>query len=288
MNTQLIDGKALAARLIDEIKQEVNSLKLIEKPSPTLAVIMVGEDPASAVYVRNKIRQCGYTGIRSIERLLPESCSQAQLLAVIDELNHDPQIDGILLQLPLPRHISADLCLRAIAFEKDVDGFHPYNMGLLLSGDPNALVPCTPQGCILLLQQLNISLTGKHLVMLGRSNIVGKPALLLALQHHCTVTVVHSKSANLAELCRQADILIVAVGQPEMVQASWVKSGAVVIDVGINRVVRDGVPLLVGDVDFAEVAPKASAITPVPGGVGPMTIACLLRNTLQAYRCRRG
>ncbi|WP_028115210.1 bifunctional methylenetetrahydrofolate dehydrogenase/methenyltetrahydrofolate cyclohydrolase FolD [Ferrimonas senticii] len=288
MSAQLIDGKALSQQLLLQIKQEVSALTAQGQAAPCLAVVLVGEDPASQVYVRNKLLQCEAAGIVSIERKMDASTSQAELLQVIDELNQDASVHGILVQLPLPAQIDPQAVINAIDASKDVDGFHPHNMGLLLAGSDEAFIPCTPLGCLLMLKHLELDLAGKHVVVVGRSNIVGKPAALLALQQHCTVTMVHSRSNDIEVLCRQADILIVAVGRPEMVNADWVKPGAVVLDVGINRIERDGKFKLVGDVDFASVAPIASAITPVPGGVGPMTIACLLRNTLQAYQQQNG
>lgn len=284
---QRIDGKALSQQLLQEITIQVDELKQMGLRQPALAVVLVGEDPASQVYVRNKLKQCSATGIRSIEHRLPDSTDQQTLLTLIDSLNRDDTVDGILVQLPLPKQIDEEQVIQAILPAKDVDGFHPQNIGMLVSGNPNTLVPCTPQGCLLMLQQLNIDLVGKHVVVVGRSNIVGKPAAMLALQQHCTVTMVHSRSKDIESLCRKADILIVAVGRPQMVTKDWVKTGAIVIDVGINRIEQDGKYKLVGDVDFDDVAPITSAITPVPGGVGPMTIACLLNNTLQAYRQRK-
>ncbi|WP_298441589.1 bifunctional methylenetetrahydrofolate dehydrogenase/methenyltetrahydrofolate cyclohydrolase FolD [uncultured Ferrimonas sp.] len=284
MSATLIDGKALSQQLLTEIKQQVSELTAQGQVQPALAVVLVGDDPASQVYVRNKLKQCQHTGIRSVEHRLGDDTSQAQLLAVIEQLNGDDSINGILVQLPLPQQIDEQAVIAAIDPRKDVDGFHPYNMGLLLSGSTDAFVPCTPLGCLLMLQQQQVDLVGKHVVVVGRSNIVGKPAALLALQQHCTVTIVHSRTQQIEALCRQADILIVAVGRAEMVDATWVKPGAVVLDVGINRIERDGAAKLVGDVNFAAVAEQAAAITPVPGGVGPMTIACLLKNTLQAHQ----
>ncbi|MBY5920240.1 bifunctional methylenetetrahydrofolate dehydrogenase/methenyltetrahydrofolate cyclohydrolase FolD [Ferrimonas balearica] len=281
----LIDGKAIANQVIDEIGAEVRALTEAGKPIPGLAVVLVGEDPASQVYVRNKLLKCQQAGIASREYRLPVETMESDLLGLLVDLNDDPDVHGILVQLPLPKHIDEQKVLQAIAPEKDVDGFHPENLGRLLVGAPDALVPCTPLGCLIMLRQtMGEALAGKHVVVVGRSNIVGKPAALLALQQHCTVTLVHSRTQNIEALCRQADVLIVAVGRPELVKAEWVKPGAVVLDVGINRVERDGKARLVGDVAFDEVAQVASAITPVPGGVGPMTIACLLRNTLQAYQ----
>ncbi len=289
MQATLIDGKALAATQLSQIQAEVADLAQRGAPQPCLAVILVGEDPASEVYVRNKLRQCEQTGIRSQCHRLPVETAQPALLGLLARLNADPGVHGILVQLPLPPQIDEGAVIAAIDPAKDVDGFHPENMGRLLAGDPGVLVPCTPQGCLLMLKSvMGETLAGQHLVVVGRSNIVGKPAALLALQQHCTVTIVHSRTRDIAALCRLADILIVAVGQPELVTADWVKPGAVVLDVGINRVEREGQAKLVGDVAFEAVSAVAGAITPVPGGVGPMTIACLLRNTLQAYRQQKG
>ncbi|MBY5991765.1 bifunctional methylenetetrahydrofolate dehydrogenase/methenyltetrahydrofolate cyclohydrolase FolD [Ferrimonas balearica] len=285
----LIDGKAIAQQVLDEVTQEVCQLTAAGQAQPCLAVVLVGEDPASQVYVRNKLLKCQQAGIQSREHRLAVQSTESDLLGLLETLNRDPQVHGILVQLPLPKHIDEQKVIQAIAPEKDVDGFHPVNMGRLMAGAPDRLVPCTPLGCLIMLRHtLGERLSGKHVVVVGRSNIVGKPAALLALEQHCTVSVVHSRTENIEALCRQADILIVAVGRPELVRADWVKPGAVVLDVGINRVERDGKPRLVGDVAFDEVAAVASAITPVPGGVGPMTIACLLRNTLQAYRQQQG
>ncbi|GAA4899314.1 bifunctional methylenetetrahydrofolate dehydrogenase/methenyltetrahydrofolate cyclohydrolase FolD [Ferrimonas pelagia] len=285
MRASLIDGKALSAEVLADVEQQVSALIEQGNAAPCLAVVLVGEDPASQVYVRNKLLKCEQTGIRSIEHKLDVDTSEAELLTLLAQLNGDASVNGILVQLPLPKHIDEQKVICAIDPRKDVDGFHPENMGLLLSGAKEVLVPCTPLGCLIMLQKtLGDQLSGKHVVVVGRSNIVGKPAALLTLQQHCTVTIVHSRTAEIEALCRQADILIVAVGRAEMVTADWVKPGAVVLDVGINRIERDGKFRLVGDVAFDQVAEVASAITPVPGGVGPMTIACLLRNTLQAYR----
>ncbi|SHG92029.1 bifunctional methylenetetrahydrofolate dehydrogenase/methenyltetrahydrofolate cyclohydrolase FolD [Ferrimonas marina] len=288
MNAKVIDGKALSAEVLAEVTASVSEIQAQGLATPCLAVVLVGEDPASQVYVRNKLRQCEATGIRSVEHRLAADTSEATLLELLAKMNADPAIHGILVQLPLPAQIDEQKVIAAIDPAKDVDGFHPENMGRLLAGDESVLVPCTPLGCLLMLKHtLGDSLKGKHVVVVGRSNIVGKPAALLTLQQHCTVTIVHSRTQDIEAVCRQADILIVAVGRAEMVGADWVKPGAVVLDVGINRVERDGKAKLVGDVDYAAVASIASAITPVPGGVGPMTIACLLRNTLQAYQQQR-
>ena len=281
-----IDGKALAQELRDSLAVEVAQLREERGITPGLTVILVGEDPASQVYVRNKVRQTKEVGMISNEIRMPADSSQQALLDELDKLNNDPAVHGILVQLPLPKHIDEALIIETILPEKDVDGFHPMNSGRLCNGDDAALVPCTPQGCVLLAKKhLGDNLSGKHAVVIGRSNIVGKPVSLLLLQESCTVTIAHSRTNDLPALCATADILVAAVGRPEMVKADWVKPGATVIDVGINRIdTEDGKGRLVGDVDFADVEPVAEAITPVPGGVGPMTIACLLKNTVEAAR----
>ena len=281
-----IDGKALAQELRDSLAVEVKQLKNQRGITPGLTVVLVGEDPASQVYVRNKVRQTKEVGMISNEIRMSAATSQQTLLDELDKLNGDPGVHGILVQLPLPKHIDEALIIDTILPEKDVDGFHPMNSGRLCNGDDTALVPCTPQGCVLLAKKhLGDNLSGKHAVIIGRSNIVGKPVSLLLLQESCTVTIAHSRTNDLPALCATADILVAAVGRPEMVKADWVKPGATVIDVGINRIdTEDGKGRLVGDVDYADVAPVADAITPVPGGVGPMTIACLLKNTLEAAR----
>ena len=281
-----IDGKALAQELRDSLAVEVAQLREERGITPGLTVILVGEDPASQVYVRNKVRQTKEVGMISNEIRMPADSSQQALLDELDKLNNDPAVHGILVQLPLPKHIDEALIIDTILPEKDVDGFHPMNSGRLCNGDDAALVPCTPQGCVLLAKKhLGDNLSGKHAVVIGRSNIVGKPVSLLLLQESCTVTIAHSRTKDLPALCATADILVAAVGRPEMVKADWVKPGATVIDVGINRIdTEDGKGRLVGDVDFADVEPVAEAITPVPGGVGPMTIACLLKNKVEAAR----
>jgi methylenetetrahydrofolate dehydrogenase (NADP+) / methenyltetrahydrofolate cyclohydrolase len=284
MSAKLIDGKAIAATLRARLADEIKALP----QAPGLAVVLVGADPASAVYVRNKAAATREVGMRSIEHKLPAETDQAELLALVAKLNADPEVDGILVQLPLPKQIDAQAVIAAIDPAKDVDGFHVVNAGRLATG-AEALVPCTPRGCMILLRESGIALAGAEAVVLGRSNIVGKPIAQLLLAADCTVTIAHSRTRDLAAVCRRADILIAAVGRPEMVQGDWIKPGAAVIDVGINRVpTPDGKGRLVGDVDFASCAEKAGAITPVPGGVGPMTIACLLENTLTAARRRRG
>ena len=283
MSAAIIDGKAFAAGVRGRVGAHVAALKA-QGVVPGLAVVLVGEDPASAVYVKNKGIQTREAGMASFEHKLPAETSEADLLALIGRLNADPAVHGILVQLPLPRHMNADLVINAIAPAKDVDGFHISNVGLLGTGQ-KAMVPCTPLGCLMLLRDRLGDLSGLEAVVVGRSNIVGKPMAQLLLGASCTVTIAHSRTRDLAAVCRRADILVAAVGRPEMIPGAWVKPGAVVIDVGINRIERDGKTRLVGDVDFASAAQVAGAITPVPGGVGPMTIACLLANTLTAC-CR--
>ena len=286
--TKLINGKARADRLIADVAAATAKLKAEAGIAPGLCAVLVGEDPASQVYVRNKGKAATAAGIASFQETLPASISQAELLALIARLNADDRVDGILVQLPLPKHIDAQRVIAAIDPGKDVDGFHPQNVGQLWSGG-SALVPCTPYGCLLLLRDALPKLSGAEAVVLGRSNIVGKPMAALLLAESCTVTVAHSKTRDLPAVLRRADILVAAVGQPELVRGDWIKPGAVVIDVGINRIAAaDGKSKLVGDVAFAEAQGIAGAITPVPGGVGPMTIACLLRNTLAAACRRRG
>lgn len=279
---RLIDGKAYAADLRTSIAERVGILRDTSHVTPGLAVIIVGEDPASQVYVRNKNRQAQECGMRSIEHKLAEDTPEQHLLTLIEGLNDDPDVHGILVQLPLPHHIDPHKVIATIRPDKDVDGFHPWNVGMLMTGGVG-LIPCTPLGCMMLLRDQVPDLSGMHAVVVGRSNIVGKPAAQLLLRENCTVTVVHSRTRDLPEEVRRADIVIAAVGRPEMVRGSWLKPGALVIDVGINRITDgDGKTRLVGDVNFAEAQNVAGAITPVPGGVGPMTIACLLRNTLTA------
>ena len=284
MSARIIDGKSIAATLRARIGAEVARLPA----PPGLAVVLVGEDPASAVYVRNKGTATREAGMRSIEHRLPADASQAALLALVARLNADDDVDGILVQLPLPRHVDAQAVIAAIDPAKDVDGFHVVNAGLLATGG-EALVPCTPRGCMILLRESGTLLAGAEAVVIGRSNIVGKPVAQLLLAADCTVTLAHSRSRDLPAICRRADIVVAAVGRPEMVRGGWIRPGATVIDVGINRIgTADGRHRLVGDVAFDEAAEVAGAITPVPGGVGPMTIACLLENTLVAARRRRG
>ena len=282
----LIDGKAFAAGLRERIGVAVSEIASKHNIKPGLAVVLVGEDPASQVYVRNKGKQTIEVGMDSIEHKLPADTSEEALLALIDQLNNDAAINGILVQLPLPKHIDESKVINAISVEKDVDGFHIENVGKLSIGE-ESLVPCTPAGCVMLLKDYLGSLSGKSAVIVGRSNIVGKPVAMLLLQESCTVTISHSRTQDLPAVCREADIIVAAVGVPQLVKADWVKPGAVVIDVGINRIeTEEGKTRLVGDVDFEGVSEVAGAITPVPGGVGPMTIACLLRNTVVAA-CRQ-
>jgi methylenetetrahydrofolate dehydrogenase (NADP+)/methenyltetrahydrofolate cyclohydrolase len=281
---KIIDGKAFAEELRSSLAKKVSFIKENHGITPGLAVVLVGEDPASQVYVRNKGKQTHEAGMQSFEHKLDESTSQDDLLSLIAQLNDDDQVHGILVQLPLPKHIDEPTVLDSINYEKDVDGFHLMNVGLLNTGG-NGVVPCTPLGCIMMLKDRLGDLSGKSAVVVGRSNIVGKPMAALLLKESCTVTIAHSRTADLPAVCREADILVAAVGRPKMIPGDWVKPGAAVIDVGINRIEIEGKTKLVGDVDFESVEPVAGAITPVPGGVGPMTIACLLHNTLQ-QACR--
>lgn len=273
---QLLDGKAVSNRLMDEMTAEVAGLSV----KPCLAVVLVGDDPASRVYVNNKKKGCERLGIRSLEYTLPKETTEAQLLELIDALNEDKNVHGILVQLPLPKHLDEKTVIRAIRPEKDVDAFHPVNVGKIMIGDFDFL-PCTPAGIMELIAESGTDLTGKECVVIGRSNIVGKPMAMLLLHKNATVTICHSKTRDLKEVTKRADVVVAAVGIPNFVTADMVRPGAVVIDVGINRM-EDG--KLTGDVDFASVAPIASAITPVPGGVGPMTIAMLMRNTITAAK----
>ena len=277
----VIDGKKISQEIKDEVKAKVEELGK-KGIKPCLAVILVGEDPASQVYVRNKKRVCEYCGIRSLSYELPEETTEEELLALVEELNCSKECNGILVQLPLPKHIDEDKVLLKIKPEKDVDGFHPYNVGLLSIGEAD-LKACTPAGCIELIKRSGVDITGKNCVVVGRSNIVGKPVGMLLLSENGTVTTCHSKTKNMAEICRSADILVVAIGKEKFIKADMVKEGAVVIDVGINRMDNGK---LCGDVDFDEVVNKASLITPVPGGVGPMTIAMLMNNCLIACKNR--
>ena len=276
-----IDGKAIAAKIRGEIAIDVNRLES-EGIKPGLAVVLVGEDPASKVYVSMKEKACQDVGIFSDEHKLSAETSEGELLRLIEQLNNDDRIDGILVQLPLPKHINTEKVLDAISPHKDVDGFHPYNVGRLVVGKP-LFQPCTPYGVMMMLKEIGVDLAGKEVVVVGRSNIVGKPVAFMCLQEHATVTLCHSRTKNLAEKVGMADVLIAAVGQPEMIKGAWIKEGAVVIDVGVNRV---GEKKLVGDVEYAAAAERASAITPVPGGVGPMTITMLLYNTVESAKKR--
>ncbi len=284
--SNVIDGKAFAAKLRAEVARKVGKLKSEHGITPGLAVVLVGENPASQVYVRNKAKQTSETGMNSFEHKLDAATSETELLDLVAKLNADPAVNGILVQLPLPDQIGSDKVLTAIDPAKDVDGFHVINAGKLATGQ-DALVACTPLGCLMLLKDRLGDLTGLNAVVVGRSNIVGKPMAQLLLKEHCTVTIAHSRTRDLAGVCRGADILVAAVGRPQMIKGDWIKEGATVIDVGINRIQKDdGKTKLVGDVDFEEASKRAGAITPVPGGVGPMTIACLLLNTLTAC-CRQ-
>jgi methylenetetrahydrofolate dehydrogenase (NADP+)/methenyltetrahydrofolate cyclohydrolase len=283
-----IDGKAFAVSLRERVGKAVAQLQQNHGLVPGLAVVLVGEDPASQVYVRNKGKQTLEAGMRSFEHKLSDATSETELLVLIDQLNADPDVHGILVQLPLPDQIDSHAVINAINPDKDVDGFHLINVGRLSTGAPG-LVPCTPLGCLTLLKDELGDLSGKNAVVVGRSNIVGKPMASLLLAESCTVTIAHSRTKDLADVCRGADILVAAVGRSEMIPGEWVKPGATVIDVGINRVEgAEGKTRLVGDVDYASVEAVAGAVTPVPGGVGPMTIACLLRNTVQAACAANG
>lgn len=284
---RIIDGKAIAADLRKTIAADVADLKANHGMTPGLAVVLVGEDPASKVYVKNKAQQTVEVGMNSWEHKLPAETSEAELLAMVDRLNKDPAVNGILVQLPLPKHINANKVLNTIDPDKDVDGFHPVNVGRLSIGE-RALVPCTPVGSVILAKSVQKDLTGVNAVVVGRSNIVGKPVAQLLLKENCTVTIAHSKTRNLPAVVRGADLLIAAVGIPEMIKGDWLQSGAIVIDVGINRITGpDGKGKLVGDCHYESCAKVAGAITPVPGGVGPMTIACLLQNTVLAAKMQR-
>ena len=288
---KIIDGKMIAQNLRDNLKVEIEKIKKIHNKVPGLAVVQVGNVAASSVYVKAKTKSALEVGIEVFDHHLDENVSQIELLELVDKLNKQENVNGILVQLPLPKHINEQLVLDSIHPDKDADGFHPLNVGKLSiseTNDENLLIPCTPYGCLLMLKGLNIELKGKNAVVIGRSNIVGKPMAQLLLKESCTVTIAHSKTINLPDLCSKADILIAAVGRPEIVKGSWIKNNATVIDVGINRIQKEIngeiKNKLVGDVDFLEAEKRASAITPVPGGVGPMTIACLLRNTTIAFK----
>jgi methylenetetrahydrofolate dehydrogenase (NADP+)/methenyltetrahydrofolate cyclohydrolase len=285
---QIIDGVSYSETLRARIRAAAAALTPKDRAPPGLAVVLVGDDPASHVYVRSKGKRTVEAGMRSFEHMLPEATPEPDLLALVARLNADPEVDGILVQLPLPKHISAARVIEAIDPAKDVDGFHPINVGRLSIG-ADALVPCTPLGSLMLLKSVRPDLSGLEAVIVGRSNIVGKPMAQLLIGESCTVTVAHSRTRDLPDVCRRADVLVAAVGRPEMIRGDWVKPGAIVVDVGINRVpAAEGKSRLVGDVAFAEAAAVASAITPAPGGVGPMTIACLLHNTLKAWCARHG
>ncbi|HEU4957101.1 MAG TPA: bifunctional methylenetetrahydrofolate dehydrogenase/methenyltetrahydrofolate cyclohydrolase FolD [Sphingomicrobium sp.] len=288
MTARIIDGKAAAAALRARVAAEVAKFRVATGRAPGLAVVLVGEDPASAVYVRNKGRATVEAGMESFEHRLSADIGEGELLDLVDRLNADPAVDGILVQLPLPDHIDANKVLTQIDPDKDVDGFHPINVGRLVTG-LDGFVPCTPLGCLKLLRAELGDLKGKDAVVIGRSNIVGKPMAMLLLGDHCTVTIAHSRTRDLPDVVRRADIVVAAVGRPDMVKADWLKPGATVIDVGINRIAGEGGNShLTGDVDFESARQVAGAITPVPGGVGPMTIACLIRNTMVSAARRDG
>ncbi len=291
MTAEIIDGKAAAANLRAAVQAEAARLRDREALIPGLAVVLVGDDPASAIYVRSKAQQTEAAGMHSVVHLLPIETDEETVLTLIRELNADGHIHGILVQLPLPPHIRTDVVLQAVSPEKDVDGFHVVNAGRLAAGVPGAMVPCTPRGCLRLIHSVRPELAGARALVIGRSTIVGKPMALLLLGESCTVTIAHSRTADLPGECRKADILVAAVGRPEMVRGDWIKPGAIVIDVGINRIADASRPTgsrLQGDVAFGEAQRVAGAITPVPGGVGPMTVACLLENTLIAACRSRG
>ena len=287
MSAEIIDGKAFAAKIRAEVAQECAAFRAQTGVQPGLAVVLVGNDAASEVYVRNKGIQAKEAGFNSLEYRLPAETTQSELLAQVAALNADPQVHGILVQLPLPAHLDADAVLNAIAPDKDVDGFHPVNVGRLWTGNPVS-IPCTPLGCALILKDRLGDLSGKRAIVIGRSNIVGKPMAALLLAANATVTIAHSRTADLAARCREADIVIAAVGKPELVRGDWLKAGATVLDVGINRIAEGEKTRLVGDVHFASAVEVAGAITPVPGGIGPMTLACLLRNTLACAKALHG
>jgi methylenetetrahydrofolate dehydrogenase (NADP+) / methenyltetrahydrofolate cyclohydrolase len=288
MSARIIDGKTISADLRGKVTDAVHRLRRDRGIVPGIAVVLVGDNPASEVYVRNKSKAVAEAGMHAFDRKLPASTGEGELLALIEELNASEEVNGILVQLPLPKQIDAQKIIEAIDPAKDVDGFHPVNVGRLSSGLP-ALVPCTPMGCVLLAKTVHESLAGLEAVVIGRSNIVGKPVAQLLLAENATVTIAHSKTRDLPAVCRRADLLVAAIGRAEMVRGDWIKPGATVIDVGINRVAGDaGKSRIVGDVAYAEAAKVAGAITPVPGGVGPMTIACLLLNTLRAACTQKG
>tara|TARA_A100001011_G_scaffold375295_1_gene436669 strand:- start:1452 stop:2330 length:879 start_codon:yes stop_codon:yes gene_type:complete len=286
----ILDGKKIAQKLKDNLKIEIVNLNSKFKRVPGLAVVQVGNVTASSVYVKAKTKAAQEVGIKVIDHHLKENTNQSELINLINQLNNNKDVDGILIQLPLPKAINEEVVLNSIIPEKDADGFHPLNVGKLSissKNEENLMIPCTPYGCLLLLRELNINLAGKNAVVIGRSNIVGKPMAQLLLKESCTVTIVHSKTLNIESICKNADILISAIGKPEFVNKDWVKEGAIIIDVGINRIkINEEKSKLVGDVLFSDVENKVSAISPVPGGVGPMTIACLLRNTTTAYKLK--
>ena len=289
--SKIINGKEIAQDLRNKLKQEISDLKNNTGSAPGLAVVQVGNVAASSVYVKAKTKSAIEVGIEVIDHHLPEETTEAELLKIVSNLNNQNNVNGILVQLPLPKHINEQLILDSIHPDKDADGFHPLNVGKLSiasHNDENLLIPCTPYGCLIMLKGLGVDLSGKNAIVIGRSNIVGKPMAQLLLKESCTVTIAHSRTKNIEEICKNADIIIAAVGKPKMVKGDWIKKGAVVIDVGINRITIDVKGevknKLVGDVDFDEASKNASAITPVPGGVGPMTIACLLRNTTIAFK----
>ena len=284
----ILDGKKIAQKLKDQLKIEIENIKIKSNRVPGLAVIQVGNVPASSVYVKAKTKAAKEVAINVFDYHLEESAAQGDLINLINKLNNNQDVNAILVQLPLPKSINEDLVLNSIIPEKDADGFHPLNVGKLSishKNDENLLIPCTPYGCLLLLRELNVNLEGKNAVVIGRSNIVGKPMAQLLLKESCTVTTVHSKTSNIENICKNADILVAAIGRPEFINKDWVKEGAIIIDVGINRIKEnEEKSKLVGDVSFNEVKNIVSSITPVPGGVGPMTIACLLRNTVIAFK----
>ena len=281
MSNKIIDGKLISLEIREKVKKFGDQLKNKTGKVPGLAVVLVGENPASSVYVKNKIEKTIEVGFNSIEHKLSEKVSENELIDLVDKLNNDENVQGILVQLPLPEHVNSDKILDRIKPEKDVDGFHANNVGKLWSG-LNSLVPCTPLGCSILIKKISKDLSGKHAVIIGRSNIVGKPMAALLLGMNATVTICHSRTKDLESVCKDADIVVAAVGIPEMVKSNWIKEDSIIIDVGINRIERDAKKILVGDVDYDDCLGKCSLITPVPGGVGPMTIACLLLNTLLA------
>ncbi len=289
--TELINGKEIAQNLRNELKKQIGILKKDTSNVPGLAVVQVGNVAASSVYVKAKTKNAKEVGIEVIDHHLPEKTTQKELLSIVGTLNKQANVDGILVQLPLPKHINEQIILDSIHPDKDADGFHPLNVGKLSiasHNDENLLIPCTPYGCLIMLKGLGVELSGKNAVVVGRSNIVGKPMAQLLLKESCTVTIAHSRTKNIEEVCKKADIIVAAVGRPKMIKENWVKKDAIVIDVGINRIEVDIngeiKNRLVGDVDFNAVSKNAAAITPVPGGVGPMTIACLLRNTMIAFK----